>query len=418
MDRTYDYKKTLAEGLGIINIDCLNSVISDEELKQYCIKFTEKCYMPGERKDKLVLDTHDLRYLENGEFVANLHCHTKNSDGLSSIENILNYANNIADKNGFFLLGITNHDTIDGSKEALEILSSNPEKYKKLKVVLGLEISTVGINFKNQKEPVAVHLLVYGINPFDKKLNEYLKNKSDLKLKLAKETICKLNEELSEELGFNFNLDEAALVHEMVSKGQDEVAYPLKKYTAGKILLNYYCPDADFTYDKPIKKFKYLFKSSEPYYKIYKKALEKYLNRYLPDIPNSIVNLISKAKTIYDKSHPSLDNMLEPFSSFEDAVEFISSLDYGYMCVAHPARTNAKKADTSVENFYTDLFENFTKSGKDRACFYEGYYQSYEGETLIKRLNDINKSACKFNLIPTGGLDSHGLDVITRCPYT
>lgn len=418
MDKILEYKKILAERLGIENIDCLNSIVADEELKQYCKSFTEISYKPGERKDKFLVDSHDLRYLESKDFKANLHCHTKNSDGLSTVENLINNANEIVCKNGFFLTAITNHDTIDGTKEALEIISSTPEKFKNLKVVLGLEISTVGINFKNQKEPVSIHLLVYGINPFDKKLNAFLKEKSRLKLKLAIETIDKLNERLSKQLGYEFTLEEAALIHEMVAKGQDEVAHPMKKYTSGKILLNHYCPNADFTYDKPIKKFKYLFKSSEPYYKIYKKALEKYIGHELPAIPADIENYIKEAKNIYKNAHPALNNMLEPFSSFEETVEFISSLDYGFMSVAHPARTNAKKADTSLEDFYTNLFSNFIKYGNEKACFYEGCYQSYEGEMFINWLPDINKSAEKFKLIPTGGMDSHGLDVITRCPYT
>ena len=44
----------------------------------------------------------------------------------------------------------------------------------------------------------------------------------------------------------------------MILKGEDEVAHPLKKYTSGKILLDYYFPNADFSYEKPIYKFKYI----------------------------------------------------------------------------------------------------------------------------------------------------------------
>lgn len=413
-----NYREILSKNMGIKDVNEITSIISAEELKNYCINFTENSFKPGNRKDVLILDSHDFCYLENGEFKANLHCHTNHSDGLSDVKNILEQANKIADKNGFFLLAITDHDTINGTKEALKIISSNPDKYKNLKVILGLEISTVAINFKNQKQPVSVHLLVYGINPFDKKLEEFLEKKRKLKLELANKTINELNNELSDKLGFKFSIEEAALIHEMVAKGQDEVSHPLKKYTSGKILCNFYCPDADFTYDKPIKKYKYLFKSSKPYYKIYKTALEMYLDKQLPQIPQDVEELILKAKEIYEKSHPSLNNMLEAFSSFEETVEFVSSLDFGLMCIAHPARTNADKIDSTIENFYTDFFETFKRYGKDKACFYEGYYQSYEGETLISRLKDIDKSALKYKLIPTGGLDSHGLDVITRCPYT
>lgn len=418
MERSYQYKKKLCNGLKNISSEKLNSIISDEELKQYCLKFEEKNFKAGERKDKLILDSHDFRYLESGDFKANLHAHTNYSDGLSSVKNLIEKANEIANKNGEFLIAITDHDTTDGCKEALKIICDNTDKYKNLKLVLGLEISTVGICFENQKQPVGIHLLVYGINPFDNKLNEFLIRKKELKLELAKKTINELNNELSQGLGYKFTLEEAALVHDMVRKGLDEVAHPLKKYTAGKILHNFYCPNSDFTYEKPIKAYKYLFKNSAPYYKVYKIALEKYLGRDLPELPKKIENCVLRAKQIYLNAHPTMQNKVEAISDFEETLKFISSLGYGYMCIAHPARTDALKIDAPIEVFYTNLFDIFKKFGKEKACFYEGYYQSYEGEKVFKWLPDINKAAKKFKLIPTGGLDSHGLDVSSRCPYT
>ena len=418
MTRNFEYKKEIKNTTPNINIENLTSIICDEDLEKFCKNFSEINFKPGERSDKYVLDSHDLKYIKSGDFKANLHVHTKYSDGTSSVENILDKANEIAKTNGEFIIAITDHDCVDGAKEAIEILSQNQDKYRNLKVVLGLEISTYAITLKNQKSPVSVHLLVYGINPFDTKLNEFLDKKRMLKLELAKQTIASLNKELSTDLGYEFTLEEAALVHEMVKKGLDEVAHPLKKYTAGKILHSYYCPNADFTYEKPIKKFKYLFKSSEPYYKIYKIALEKYLNKKLPEIPTNIEQYVLKAQEIYSKSHPHIGNKIDAIADFEDAVKFINSLDYGYMCIAHPARTSPLKSDLTIEEFYDDLFYNFKKLGDEKATFFEGYYQSYEGERVFNWLEIINKAAKKYNLTATGGMDSHGLDVVSRCPYT
>ena len=187
-----------------------------------------------------------------------------------SIDELLENAQKITEKNPNFLLALTDHDTIDGTKE----ITKKIEKYKNVNICLGLEISTIGINFPNQKKPCQIHLLVYGIDPFDEKLQ------------LSKDTIYRLNKALPD---YDFNIEEASKCHIMIKKGQDEVAHPLKKYTAGKILLDYYFPNADFSYDAPIKEFKYLFKtSSEPYHKIYKKALEMYIGHELPQIPEKI----------------------------------------------------------------------------------------------------------------------------------
>lgn len=381
-------------------------IICEKEFIERLKSLDEISFKPGERKDLNVLDSHDFRYLESGKFGANLHIHSEYSDGSMSIDELLENAKKITEKNPNFLLALTDHDTIDGTKE----ITKRIDKYKNVNICLGLEISTIGINFPNQNKPCQIHLLVYGIDPFDEKLNNYLQTKREQKLHLAKETIQKLNEALPD---YNFNIDEASKCHIMIAKGQDEVAHPLKKYTSGKILLNYYLPDADFSYEKPIKKFKYLFKGREPYHIIYKKALEMYIRHDLPEIPDYIEKQIMTAREIYLQAHPSIGKMLEPFSSFEDAVEFVSTLNSGVMSIAHPARTKAY-----CPEFYTYLFEHFKKYGKDKALFYEGCYQSYEGDYYQKWQPKIEEAASKFNLIKTGGLDSHGTNIVTRCPYS
>ena len=49
--------------------------------------------------------------------------------------------------------------------------------------------------------------------------------------------------------------------------------------------------------------------------------------------------------------------------------------------------------------------------------FYEGCYQSYEGEYFQKWQTKIDEAASKFGLLKTGGLDSHGKNIITRGAY-
>ena len=310
-------------------------IVGEKEFINRLKTFSEKSFKPGERKNLEELDSHDYRYLESGEFCTNLHIHTSHSDGTMNIDELLECAQKTAKNNPNFLIAITDHDTIEGDKEVVEKIN----KYKDVNICLGLEISTIGINFPKQTKPCQIHLLVYGIDPYEENLNRYLLNKKNLKLNLAKETIEKLNIALP---GYNFNIEEASKCHIMIKKGQDEVAHPLKKYTSGKIILNHYLPNAKFSYDLPIKKFKYLFKNTtEPYFKNYKKALEMYIGQDLPPIPENIENKINIAKEIYMKAHPSIGKMLEPFSSFEETVEFVSNLKSGVMSIAHPARSKA-----------------------------------------------------------------------------
>ena len=372
-------------------------ILNEQEFIKKVKNLNELSFKPGERTNPEVMDTHDLRYVESGDFCANLHIHTHYSDGVMTVPELIKKAEEIPN----CLVAITDHDNIDGTKEAAKIKDIKPN------LCLGVEISTIAINFPKQPKPLPIHLLVYGINPFDKKLNEFLDRKRDLKLQLAKETIKKLNEKLPE---YNFSLEEASLCHPMILKGQDEVAHPLKKYTSGKIILDHFFPNANFSYEEPIFHFKYLFKGLEPYHITYKKALEMYTHCSLPLIPEDIFEKIAEAREIYSEAHPKIGKMLEPFSPFEETVEFVTTLDSGVMSIAHPARTKAYTPE-----FYNYLFYNFKKYGKEKAMFYEKYYQSYEDRYFIEWEPVINNAA--DGLFATGGLDSHGHNITYRSSH-
>ena len=370
------------------------AIVGEKEFIKRVKNLGEISFKPGERSNPEIMDSHDLRYVESGDFCANLHIHTKYSDGIMTVPELYEKAKEIPN----VFIAITDHDNIDGAKEAFKTCPDD------VKLSLGVEISTVAINFPKQPRPLSIHLLVYGIDPFDKNLNEFLDNKRGLKLQLAKDTIKKLNDVLPK---YNFTLEEASLCHPMILMGQDEVAHPLKKYISGKIILNHYFPNANFSYEEPIFKFKYLFKGQEPYHITYKKALEMYTQCSLPLIPENIFEEIYIAKEVLLSAHPIVGKMLEPFASFEDTVEFISNLDSGVMSIAHPARTKAYTPE-----FYNYLFYNFKKYGKEKAIFYEKYYQSYEDRYFIEWAPVIDNAA--EGLSATGGLDSHGHGIIYR----
>ena len=368
-------------------------IISEKDFLSRLKNLNELSFKPGEKSDLTHMDTHDFRYVESGDFCANLHIHTHHSDGIMTVEELRQRAKEIPN----MLVAITDHDTLDGAKEAYKICND-------IDICLGIEISTVGIKFPKQPIPLSIHLLVYCIDPFDKDLNDFIDEKKYLKLELAKQTIKELNEALPE---YNFNLEEASKCHPLITKGQDEVAYPLKKYTTGKILQKYFCPDATFSYEEPIYKYKHLFYADDAYYLSYKRALSKFLNSPLPLISDEIFEKLQTAREIYSKAHPQINKMLKQFSSFEDTVKFISSLKSGIMSIAHPARIKAYRPD-----FYNYLFNNFKKSGENKALCWEKYYQSYEGSYYLEWCDIIERAA--QGLIPTGGMDTHGKDITCR----
>lgn len=372
-------------------------IICEKDFIERVKSFNETSYKAGEREKLELLDSHDDRYLKSGDFKANLHIHTQYSDGIMTVPDLIKRTSEIPD----MLTAITDHDTVEGAKELLNLNPKNAD------ICAGIEISTIATKFPKQPKPLPIHVLVYGIDPFDKKLNEFLDYKRDAKLKLAQETIDELNNTLPE---YDFSLEEAAKCHPMITKGQDEIAHPLKKYTSAKIILNYYFPNADFSYEEPIFKFKHLFKGTEPYHITYKIALQMFTNCTLPLVPDFINEKVKEARKIYLGAHPKIGEDREEFCMFEQTLDFVSKLDSGVMSIAHPARTKAYTPE-----FYNYLFYNFKKYGKEKAMFYEKYYQSYEDRYFIEWSPVVDNAA--EGLLPTGGYDSHGGNITSRSSH-
>lgn len=158
-----DLSKELGEKITTKN---LKSIMSKSELLKELPKLTEQNYVASENN------------IKNGIFLADLHSHSNFSDGQITVENLLNqaaeYGNKLANINGKkFIFALSDHDGIDGVKEAIKIIAKNPEKYKNIKFVPAAEVSFVLPCQKNSIRYEKFHadvqmpeVLVYGINPF------------------------------------------------------------------------------------------------------------------------------------------------------------------------------------------------------------------------------------------------------------
>jgi hypothetical protein len=88
---------------------------------------------------------HELRRVAKVKRVAELHVHTRHSDGKSNVKEVLD----ACIKKGIQIISITDHDTINGSMEAIEIVR---EEHLDIEVLPGVEVTTS-----------SGHLLVYGV---------------------------------------------------------------------------------------------------------------------------------------------------------------------------------------------------------------------------------------------------------------
>ena len=134
-------------------------------------------------KNPQIYDPDDINRAK-GLYRANLHTHTTNSDGIVTVKDRMNEAQEYAKrhiKDGYMVLAITDHNTVLGAQEVIKVLERNKNKYSNIKVVLGIEIFTQYQNSQHSYYPMEIHVLTWCINPFDRFLKHefYKKNKKD-----------------------------------------------------------------------------------------------------------------------------------------------------------------------------------------------------------------------------------------------
>ncbi len=155
---------------------------------------------------------------------ADLHVHTEMSDGSFTIEEVIK----LAKEKGLTHIAITNHDTVKGLKEAIEL----GEKYG-VNVIPGIEISAY--DYKRNRK---VHLLGYGIDLEGKNIknicDRLLKDRNEMTLNQAK---------IIRDLGYDISLEEVKkysknsgvaykqhIMQELINKGYiQEIYSPLYK---------------------------------------------------------------------------------------------------------------------------------------------------------------------------------------------
>lgn len=174
--RDLEYKKVILNSSEnpAYTLDALKPIMGPGELKEFLKNNDLKPYVY----------TPSVANISRGLFKANLHMHTTFSDGEATVKERLDLAQKFAEtflKSGYVVIAITDHNTVLGAKEVVKILEANPNKYSRVKVVLGIEIFTEYRNSKVIAEPVQIHVLCLCINPYNTFLNKefYKKDLND-----------------------------------------------------------------------------------------------------------------------------------------------------------------------------------------------------------------------------------------------
>ena len=167
-----EYKKELLKSSGHpeYTLKNMKPIMGENELT-YVIKKYDK------HPEKYMTDLEekgDQKGVENLTYRAGLHSHTTFSDGNLTPEETLNqaaeYADKVKAKHPFepypMIIAITDHFNTKGCVEAIDILQKNPEKYKNLHFVIGMETS-VRVKMPSQAEERDLHVLAWCVNPYE-----------------------------------------------------------------------------------------------------------------------------------------------------------------------------------------------------------------------------------------------------------
>jgi len=210
-----EYRKNLMKNSGLNPEEYykLRSIIGSEEIESIMKEFndSEEFYSSG----------IDYNNVKNHKMRANLHMHTVDSDGTLTPDVLLDKASEYADdvvknnpsaKNAPFVIAVTDHDTTGSAKELIKKVASNPEKYKNLRIILGVEMTTYNnVALDITKAPVNTHVLVYGIDPNEPTFDNFINSTKDKKLLIEKMMIDKTNKIYEQEYGKKdfFSLEES-----------------------------------------------------------------------------------------------------------------------------------------------------------------------------------------------------------------
>lgn len=166
-----EYKKALIKDSNRpeYTLKNMKSIMGEKELT-YVIKRYDKhpeCYTSDISTPK------DQKGVKALTYRAGLHAHTVFSDGQLTPKEMLDqaadYANKVKAEHPFekypIIIAFTDHYNTQGAQEAIDIIQKNPQKYKNVKVVLGME-TTARVNLPSQAEERDLHLLILALNPY------------------------------------------------------------------------------------------------------------------------------------------------------------------------------------------------------------------------------------------------------------
>ncbi|MBR6412894.1 MAG: 4-alpha-glucanotransferase [Alphaproteobacteria bacterium] len=346
------YLKALAKGLNIQDTKSLSVIMGPDELKKTLSGLT-------------------LKDFDDGRRLITLHTHTTASDGRVEPKDYLDNALKFKNKYGYqeLILAVTDHDDLSGLPIILKKAQKNPEKYRGIRLVLGCELSVALFDDRTFR-PVDFELLHYGINPFDKTYQKWLKDLCSLRQKM----IPKIFDYFQKKYPWvHFDMNEFFGIYPQMKKGFGcYLTYSTPRYIIGKL------NDAsqnEFVWD-------YFRRLGTPFSET-------------PDVPF--------------------------WHTLDDVVKRLKQHGFGFLSMAHPYRVHleGKIRESGIDflNYFLNVLKQKGVAGLE--IFYMNLYQplARSFDYMSKGCSPISDTdrwvktfldfADQNGMIKTGGTDSH-----------
>lgn len=402
-----DLSKELGEKISSKDLKC---VMTKQEMLKELSKLSEQNYVASAEN------------IKNGIFQADLHSHSNYSDGQISVANLLEEAANYGDKlnkmNGKkFIFALSDHDGVEGVKEALKIIAQNPKKFENVKFVPASEVSFIFPCQKNSErfkrfnsEVQMPEMLVFGLNPFSKKTNDFFNSIYESRLQ---QIFSAMNKACFHYHTSDFNNIEYRKFYTNPDKKLCFLNqhWRIWNYIHTKFrvvqMAREQGKDANSLYSEIMTSLKADNKQLTPY------ELSEYIKRNNIQTQSSEIDVKLK-KMLEEEIFPQKIDENTPSSSYEKTIDDIMKYakdEDATLGFAHPAFT----MQNMDKDKCFDIMKNIIKKSRGCIKFAEKHHQAYPiGKEISEaELKEYNEILDKLKLINIGGRDNHS-DIFIR----
>lgn len=420
--QSFNYIKTVAQDMSKalnkkIKPEQLSAVMTPQELLEALPRFTKENYF-AYKQDILPNIGYSKVFqrgnLDNGIFKIDLHSHTNYSDGQANVatllDDVVEYANKLhAKTNEKFIFSITDHDGIGGTKEALRLIAENPEKFKNLKFVTGVELSYAHLGKDNQI--TCSEILAHCINPYSPEFNAFIDKTLAGRKKLFGTVIDELNKA---NIGVKFDINEMEGNFFRLKDNHDWFKYNLhwRLYNYAQIkqrltkLAEKWGKNPDKVFQDVMSQWNIWAGCRSPH------SLEEFLKN--TDLSGT-TKFDKNVSTVCSKYFPRIENgkiVATSERTFDDIIGFFNNDKNVVLSFAHPAFT-AQRVE-NPQTFFKSLIDKSNGLIKGTERHHMSYFLPIKrGSTTQEMVDNTNKMIDEFKLLNIGGHDNHGYKLLS-----